>query len=165
MPSVPSEARQPDELARTASSDVSVSARLPVGRTAGEPDPRGDPDAAGSVRHTRLSATWTGLVSGLLVLVVLIVFIAQNTQRSTVHFFGLDGHAPTSVVLLIASVAGALVVVGVAMARLLQLRISAHRSEPGRTSPGRRRQRGESPTPPVTQAPSPPASGPREAED
>lgn len=96
---------------------------------AGEPRPA-TPAAAGPPLHTRLSATWTGVVVGLLVLVLLIAFIAQNTQRSTVHFFGLDGTAPTAVVLLIASVAGALVVVGIAMARLLQLRVSGRRSAP-----------------------------------
>jgi lipopolysaccharide assembly protein A len=68
------------------------------------------------------------VVLALMALAVLIVFIAQNNQRSTVHFFGFEGTAPTAVVLLIAAVAGGLVVVGIAMARLLQLRTAARRT-------------------------------------
>ncbi len=79
-------------------------------------------------RHTRLSATWTGVVAALIVLVVLIVFIAENTQHSTVALFGLHGSAPVAVLLLIAAVAGALIVVMVGAARLLQLRLADRRA-------------------------------------
>ena len=78
---------------------------------------------------TRLSATWTGVVVALIVLVVLIVFIAENTQRTTISFFGLHGSAPVSVMLLAAAVAGALVVVSVAVARMVQLRLAARRNQ------------------------------------
>jgi uncharacterized integral membrane protein len=79
-------------------------------------------------RHTRLSATWTGVVAALIILVVLIVFIAENTQHSTVTFFGQHGSAPVAVLLLIAAVAGALIVVMVGAARLLQLRLADRRA-------------------------------------
>ena len=74
---------------------------------------------------TRISASWTAVVVGALVLVLLIIFIAENTQNSSVNFLGLHGTAPTSVVLLIAVAAGALIVVTVAVARILQLRRAA----------------------------------------
>jgi uncharacterized integral membrane protein len=74
---------------------------------------------------TRISASWTAVVVGALVLVLLIIFIAENTQNSSVNFLGLHGTAPTSVVLLIAAAAGALIVVTVAVARILQLRRAA----------------------------------------
>jgi uncharacterized integral membrane protein len=60
-----------------------------------------------------------------LVLVLLVIFIAENTQRSSVNFLGLHGTAPTAVVLLIAAAAGALIVVIVGVARILQLRRAA----------------------------------------
>jgi len=128
------------------------------------PDPAGVSSSPDPLPRTRLSATWTGLVLGLLVLVLLIVFIAQNTQRSSVHFFGLDGTAPTAVVLLIASVAGALIVVGIAMARLLQLRMAAHRSGSDRAAPGRHR-RGRSPVPLATEPDARPVPGTNPVED
>jgi uncharacterized integral membrane protein len=75
--------------------------------------------------RTRVSASWTAVVVAALVLVLLIIFIAENTQRSSVNFLGLHGTAPTAVVLLIAAAAGALIVVTVAVARILQLRRAA----------------------------------------
>jgi uncharacterized integral membrane protein len=109
-----------------------------AGRGPSEPTPRRN--------HTRLSATWTGVVAALIVLVVLIVFIAENTQHSTVTFFGQHGSAPVAVLLLIAAVAGALIVVMVGAARLLQLRLADRRvrtagasPRPGRHGASRRR--------------------------
>jgi uncharacterized integral membrane protein len=75
--------------------------------------------------RTRVSASWTAVVVAAFVLILLIIFIAQNTHRSSVNFLWLHGSAPTAVVLLIAAVAGALIVVTVAVARILQLRRSA----------------------------------------
>jgi len=75
--------------------------------------------------RTRVSASWTAVVVAALVLVLLIIFIAQHTQHSSVNFLWLHGTAPTAVVLLIAAAAGALVVVTVAVARILQLRRAA----------------------------------------
>ena len=80
-------------------------------------------------RRTRVSASWTAVVVAAFVLVLLVVFIAQNTQRSSVNFFGLHGTAPTAVVLLIAAAAGALIVVIVGIARILQLRRAASHPE------------------------------------
>ena|SRR5271165_5449873 len=88
-----------------------------------------------SVAPTRVSASWTAVVVATLVLVLLIVFIAQNTQHSSVNFLWLHGRAPTAVVLLIAAAAGALIVVIVAVARILQLRRAATHTEPAHSEP------------------------------
>ena len=85
--------------------------------------------ASSHARHTRVSASWTAVVVAALVLVLLVIFIAQNTQRSSVNFLGLHGTASTAVVLLIAATAGALIVVIVGVARILQLRRAASHSE------------------------------------
>src|SRR5277367_3361665 len=69
--------------------------------------------------RTRVSASWTAVVVAAFVLVLLVIFIAQNTQHSSVNFLWLHGRAPTAVVLLIAAAAGALVVVIVGIARIL----------------------------------------------
>ena len=76
----------------------------------------------GATLRTRVSASWTAVVVAAFLLVLLVIFIAQNTQRSSVNFLWLHGSAPTSVVILIAAAAGALVVVIVGVARILQLR-------------------------------------------
>jgi uncharacterized integral membrane protein len=61
-------------------------------------------------------------VAAAVVLVALVIFIGQNTQQSSVNFLGVHGKAPTSVVLLIAATAGALIAIIVGIARILQLR-------------------------------------------
>ena len=88
-------------------------------------DEKQDAKVSNGVRRTRISASWTAVVVAALVLVLLVIFIAQNTQRSSVNFLGLHGTAPTAVVLLIAAAAGALIVVIVGVARILQLRRAA----------------------------------------
>lgn len=80
------------------------------------------------VAQTRVSASWTAVVVAAGVLILLVLFIAENTQRSSVNFLWLHGRAPTSVVILVAATAGALVVVIVAIARILQLRRAASHS-------------------------------------
>jgi uncharacterized integral membrane protein len=83
------------------------------------------PSKGPSALRTRVSASWTAVVVAAFVLVLLIIFIAQNTQHSSVNFLWLHGGAPTAVVLLIAAAAGALIVVIVGIARILQLRRAA----------------------------------------
>jgi uncharacterized integral membrane protein len=75
--------------------------------------------------HTRVSASWTAVVAAVFVLILLVIFIAQNTQQSTVKFLWAHGKAPTSVVLLIAAIAGASIVIIVGVARIVQLRRTA----------------------------------------
>jgi uncharacterized integral membrane protein len=82
------------------------------------------------VSPTRASATWTAVVAAVVVLILLVVFIAQNTQKARVNFLWFHGEAPTSVVLLIAAIAGAVIVIGVGVVRILQLRHVARRAEP-----------------------------------
>ena len=88
-------------------------------------DKKQEARASNGVLRTRVSASWTAVVVAALVLVLSVIFIAQNTQRSSVNFFGLHGTAPTAVVLLIAAAAGAIIVVIVGVARILQLRRAA----------------------------------------
>ena len=107
--------------------------------SAGRTSPEGRPSETGSVdgdashpsarpAPTRISASWTALVAAIFVLIALVLFISENTQRSTVNFVGFHGHAPTAVVLLIAAIGGASVVVIVGVARIIQLRKVARRS-------------------------------------
>ena len=94
-----------------------------------------DHDERPTALRTRISASWTGVVVAAFVLVLLVVFIAQNTQRSSVNFLWFHGTAPTAVVLLIAAAAGALVVIIVAVARILQLRRAASHPEASASHP------------------------------
>lgn len=88
----------------------------PTRGTAG-PGPTHDP-----LRGSRTSGTWIAVLVLALLLVLLAVFILQNTQKADVSFFGWTGRAPLSATLLIAAAGGALVVAGASMLRILQLR-------------------------------------------
>ena len=76
---------------------------------------------------TRTSATWTALVIGTLLLVVMLVFILQNLQDAKVSFFALHWRVPVALDLLLAAALGAAVVLCAGAVRLLQLRLQARR--------------------------------------
>lgn len=55
-------------------------------------------------------------------LILLLVFILENTESVKISYFGATGHISLGVALLLAAVGGALLVGLVGMARMLQLR-------------------------------------------
>ena len=103
----------------------------PADARSGERDP--DP-----LRGSRTSGIWVAVVGLGLLLLLLVVFIAQNTQTVNVTFFGWDGTAPLSVTLLIAAVAGLFLAVAAGTLRILQLRRRVRRDKrsSGRGVPG-----------------------------
>ncbi|MDP2774553.1 MAG: lipopolysaccharide assembly protein LapA domain-containing protein [Nocardioides sp.] len=91
----------------------------------GEPAPHEDPqrqDGDDPLRGSRTSGFWAAVVGLGVVLLLLIIFIAQNTRKTTVSFLSWDGQVPVAVALLIAALAG-LSLAGLAGSlRILQLR-------------------------------------------
>ena len=71
----------------------------------------------------------------LLLLILLIVFILQNTTEVEVHFLGLSGTIPLGMALFIAAVGGGVVVAIAGVARVTQLRMNARRSRQRRSGP------------------------------
>lgn len=85
--------------------------------TASGPTRRGDP-----LRGSRTSGLWAATVGLGVLLVLLVVFIAQNTDTTTVRFLGFEGDTPVAVALLIATAAGILLTAIAGSLRILQLR-------------------------------------------
>jgi uncharacterized integral membrane protein len=79
-------------------------------------------DGRDPLRGSRTSGFWGAVLALALLLLLLAIFILQNTQKVRVSFFGWDGTAPLAATLLIAAVAGALVVACAGALRILQLR-------------------------------------------
>src|SRR5581483_10100490 len=77
--------------------------------------------------RTRTSAAFKALILALVVLILLLVFILENTQRVKVSYFGATGHLPLGVALLLAAVGGAIITASVGGARIVQLRRQARR--------------------------------------
>ncbi|SDD04920.1 lipopolysaccharide assembly protein LapA domain-containing protein [Rhodococcus tukisamuensis] len=81
-----------------------------------------------SLGHTKAAATWTGLVIGALVLVLLLVFILQNLDQVTLNVFVWEFSLPLGVSLLLAAIAGALIMALAGGVRIVQIRRVAKRS-------------------------------------
>jgi uncharacterized integral membrane protein len=84
------------------------------------------PDEAG--KFTRAGALWTALALGFVVLILLLVFIMQNTEPTSVEMFGWRWDLPTGVALLLAAIAGGLLTFLVGTVRILQLRRAAKKN-------------------------------------
>lgn len=74
------------------------------------------------LRSSRTSGLWVGAVALGVLLLLLVVFIAQNTEPTTVRFFGWEGQAPLAVSLLVATAAGILLTAIAGTLRIWQLR-------------------------------------------
>lgn len=86
-------------------------------------------DHLARAQRTRTGRVWAALVPALVFLVLLIVFIGENGQHVDVKFFGATGNISLALALLIAAVAGAVVVLLIGGARILQLRLAAWRHQ------------------------------------
>ena len=85
-------------------------------------------NAVKEVKFTRAAALWSSVIAGLLVLTILLVFIAQNTESASFAFFGWHWSLPLGVAILMAAVAGGLVTVLAGAARIFQLRRAAKKN-------------------------------------
>ena len=77
--------------------------------------------------RSRTGILWTGLILSALVLLFLLIFILQNSTPVQINFLGLSGTLPVGVALLLAAIAGLLLVAIPGGLRILQLRRAAHR--------------------------------------
>ena len=91
------------------------------------PTPTGGTGSAPALRHSRTGGLWVGLILSALVLLLLLVFILQNSAPVQISFFAFDGQLPTGVALLLAAIAGILLVAIPGSIRILQLRRAARR--------------------------------------
>ena len=70
--------------------------------------------------RTRSSAAWFGLVAAALMLVLLLIFILQNTRSVKITYFTVTGTIPVGVALLFAAIGG-LLLAGLVSLRIWQL--------------------------------------------
>ena len=72
--------------------------------------------------HTRISGMRTGLIAAVLGLIVVMIFIIQNAHAVNISFLGAHLRVSLAVALLLAAIAGALVMAAAGTARITQLR-------------------------------------------
>jgi len=88
-------------------------------------------DSRGHVKRTRASGLWVGVISAAVLAVVFLVFIAQNSEKVTIHFLGWDGRLSLAISLLLSAVIGALVVAVPGIVRIGQLRRALRKNAKG----------------------------------
>ncbi|AKE41467.1 hypothetical membrane protein [Corynebacterium kutscheri] len=74
------------------------------------------------VKKTFAGGTWTALIVGALLLILLLIFIMQNQQSVTLEFFTWQFSVPAGVGTLLAAITGALIMALVGGVRIIQLR-------------------------------------------
>lgn len=90
--------------------------------------PEDKPAKKDPLRQSKTSGLWGALIALALVLVLLIVFIAQNNASTKIHYFGWVVELPLSVALLTAVAGGILLTAVAGTLRILQLRRRVRRS-------------------------------------
>ena len=103
------------------SSNTPASPGQPPPETSQAPS-TGAKSAQPAVGFTRAGALWTALIAGFLILIVLLIFITQNTASASFQFFTWHWSLPLGVAILLAAVGGGLLTVAVGTARIYQLR-------------------------------------------
>lgn len=76
-------------------------------------------------RTTRTGMLWAATIGALVLLILLIIFIAQNQHTVPLHYFAFDGTVSLGLALFIAAVLGGVLVAIVAAARIIKLRLQA----------------------------------------
>ena len=94
------------------------------------PPPTAPPAAApdrGRRLRTSISSARTALIVSVLALIVLVIFIIQNADAVKISFLGAQVRVSLAVALLIAAIAGALLMAAAGTARITQLRMVMRR--------------------------------------
>ena len=113
------------EAADGRSAEGSVPAQSEPAATESRPRATGkDP-----LRGSRASGVWVAVVALVVLLILLSIFILQNTRSIEITYFGWQGEAPLAAALLIAVAAGLLIAVIAGSLRILQLRRRVRREQ------------------------------------
>jgi lipopolysaccharide assembly protein A len=105
------------------------------------PPTRPAPAAPRRRLRTRISGIRTALIAGAAVLIVVLIFIIQNAHAVNISFLGAHLRLSLAVALLLAVIAGALIMAAAGTARITQLRMimrrDRRRHRPTPAAPGR----------------------------
>jgi len=114
-----------DKPPATAEPTVPAPSPVPDARAEGSPPAPALPHH--TIKRTRISSTWAAITCFAVLLLLLLIFILQNSRSVDVSYFGAHGHLPLGVALLLSAVAGVLLIALPGSARIMQLRIIARR--------------------------------------
>jgi lipopolysaccharide assembly protein A len=98
----------------------------------GEGGPAGPPSVSGDQgatppRQTVAGRVWVSIGFAIVLLVLLIIFISENSHDVRISFLGATGTLSLALAMLASAVAGALITLLVGTTRIVQLRREVHR--------------------------------------
>src|SRR3954468_14504932 len=117
------------DVSGTQGVDPDISTPPPTGTPTGTPTATPTGKGRDPLRGSSASRAWVGVVALAVVLILLVIFIAQNTHKVTVSFLGLEGQTSLAVALLIATIAGLLIAGIAGTLRIIQLRTRVRRDQ------------------------------------
>lgn len=98
-----------------------------AGRQAGHDTYRNHANRPDMAEHSRIGTTWVALGAFLVVLILLAVFILQNSNQVRITYFGASGTMSFGVAMLLSAIAGSLLTLLIGSARILQLKMKGRR--------------------------------------
>lgn len=120
---------RPADVPASRSDDASPPEREPVAPESTQGRRASGFDAEGHLKSSRSGALYFGLIVAALLSVIVLIFILQNSDSTTIRFFGFEGQFPIGVAMLLAAVTGILIVAVPGSVRILQLRRSLAKNE------------------------------------
>jgi uncharacterized integral membrane protein len=115
----------PNGNAPTASAPAS---ETPAQAVSPSPTPTPTPTPRRGALGSRIGTARTAMIAGALVLIVVLIFIIENAHTVTITFFGAHLRISLAVALLLAAIAGALIMAAAGTARITQLRMNMRRN-------------------------------------
>lgn len=107
-------------------STVNAPAVPPTDRT--DPSPALSTSEKSAKTSSKVGATWVFLFLGMLLLILLLVFVMQNLDQVSMTLFTAQISFPLGVGMLLAAIAGALIMTLIGSVRIIQLRRQVARS-------------------------------------
>jgi lipopolysaccharide assembly protein A len=115
-----------EPAAEPAAEPAGATSTLPPPSANGSARPAPQAPSPGPLR-TRISSMRIALIAGTVILVVVLIFIIQNAKTVSINFLGAHLHLSLAVALLLAAIAGALLMAAAGTARITQLRQTMRR--------------------------------------
>lgn len=125
----------PAEPQQPARRDAEPAQRAPrENRGHREAQPELDPKLDGRAKGGATGATWVALIIGLIILILLLVFVLQNMNDVLIAYMAWEFTLPLGVAMLLAAIAGALIMAMVGSIRLIVVSRRLHKLEKERES-------------------------------
>jgi uncharacterized integral membrane protein len=75
-------------------------------------------------KRSKIGTVWLALIAFVVVLLLLLIFILQNSENVKIKYFGASGRVGFGVAMLLSAVAGSILTLLIGSARIIQLKMA-----------------------------------------